>query len=180
MSAEDVFCGNCGSPKLETATTSSTADASSGLHSPLVGPGHVEAAQATETKNKRNFLLAVGAVLVLIVGFLVSKGSTPTTHDITYSLSVYDDSGCDLGWGYYNVLGMDITLKVDGQLEALESLPNSGYVGSLNSCVFETTFYGVEEGHSNYEFNSPRGDFSYSEAEMVGNNWSLDLSLGLD
>jgi len=180
MSAADVFCGSCGSRKLDQAAANSAGTTSSGPSSPVAGFEQLQVAPTIESKSNRNVKIAVGAALVLVVVFLISKGSKPAVHDITYSLSVYDDAGCDLGWGYYNVLGMDVTLEVDGEVQGYESLPTSGYVGGLNSCVFETTFYGIEEGHSSYTFNSPRGDFSYSDSEMTDKDWTVDLSLGLD
>jgi len=181
MSSDDQFCGTCGSQPAQGVIPSfGSSPMSSAEPSGSVNLA-VDYSQVAPQKSSNKVVIALVAVVVLVAAMLlVKKASKPATNNITYTLTVYDEVGCDLGWGYWNVFGMDIDLEVDGDLWESDSLPSSGEVGPLNSCVLSTTFWDVPEGHSSYAFNTIRGDFEYTETEMASNDWEVNLTLGLD
>ncbi len=176
MSAQDSFCALCGGPisKIDDGS-------SAGLASNSVNGTQMQDNYETSAQKKTNKLpIIIIAILVIVGAAVLIAKAKPATHDVTFTLKVYDDVGCDLGWGYANVLGMDVDLEIDGESFDSESLPVYGYPGSLDECVLSTTFYGVPEGHDNYSFDSIRGTMEYSESEMSSNDWEVNVTLGLD
>lgn len=176
MSPSDSFCGICGGSIAGTSGVG-TPEISHSLGQNFPQPTTFEAAPKQASKLP---IILIAIVVLIGAGFLISKGTKPTTHNVTFTLKVYDEVGCNLGWGYSNVFGMDIDLDLDGDPFDSESLPSMGYSGSLDECILSTTFYDVPEGKSNYSFDSIRGTMEYSESEMSSNDWEVNVSLGLN
>lgn len=177
MSPGDSFCAICGGT-IASADSAGNLGVSQNLGQNFPQPTTYDPVAPKQTSKLPIILVAI--VVLIGAGFLIAKGAKPKTHDVTFTLKVYDEVGCDLGWGYSNVFGMDVDLDIDGDPFDSQSLPSMGYSGSLDECVLSTTFYGVPEGKSSYSFDSIRGTMEYSESEMISNDWAVDASLGLN
>lgn len=103
----------------------------------------------------------------------------PQTTFLDVSLTVFDEDGCNLGWGYDDVPGSTVTVSVDGVPIAFDQLPSFGDDGVVY-CDFEVSIAGVPTDGSIYEIEiGRRGKAVLSRTELVADNWSYSGSLGL-
>ena len=163
------FCATCGSP------AQGEADAGAVLP-PVEG---TPAAPAAQPGSRRNLIIAA-VVGVLVLGVvLLGQGAGAPKKSVEFSLSVYDDGGCELGWGYANVPGLNVELYIDGEFFSSSNLSAYGDEIYGVSCTFSTTFSEVPSDGELYVFKSDRGDLSYTKDDLVEYEWSVNPTLGL-
>lgn len=138
------------------------------------------AMQPPKNKNVLIFSIAgVTAFLVLVAGiFFVTKSPAPVS--VSVSLTLLDQECYDLSWGYFDILGADVELEVDGVTTgyaSLSALGNTTYAG----CEFTTTFYGIPADGSVYSYSMAsgrRGSITKTKTELEADGWSFDLTIG--
>lgn len=165
-------------------------------------PGWVQQATAPPATSKRPAwvipVLAIGGALILVAGvvgvanILSSDSETtvdspevpdlpavPATTALDVTLTVFDEDGCNFGWGYDDVPGAIVTVSMDGVPIAFDQLPLFGDDGIVY-CEFEVSVAGVPTDGNIYEIEiGRRGKAVMSRAELIADSWSYNGSLGL-
>jgi len=80
----------------------------------------------------------------------IASGSNPITQEpqvtpLDVSLTVFNEDGCDFGWGYDDVPGSTVTVSVDGIPVAFDQLPRFGE-DNVVFCDFKVSIPGVPTG----------------------------------
>jgi hypothetical protein len=121
------------------------------------------AMQPPKNKNVLIFSIAgVTAFLVFVAGiFFVTKSPAPVS--VSVSLTLLDQECYDLSWGYFDILGADVELEVDGVTTGYASLSALGADGSVYS-------YSMASGR--------RGSITKTKTELEADGWSFDLTIG--
>jgi hypothetical protein len=108
-----------------------------------------------------------------------NSSSIPATTTLDVALTVFDEDGCDFGWGYDDVPGSTVTVSVDGVPVAFDQLPRFGQ-DSVVFCDFKVAIRGVPTDGNIYEIEiGRRGKAVKSRAELIEENWSYNGTLGL-
>lgn len=125
-------------------------------------------------------VIAVGAVIVLVIAALgITQLSGGSTTNLDVTLTVFNDEGCDLGLGYFDVPGSTVIVSVDGVPTAFGDLPTFGDDGFLY-CEFTTTIADVPTDGEIYQIEiGRRGEQTLTRMELESANWSYEASLGL-
>ena len=182
------FCLSCG---LLLSDASSEVNAPSLPNEPSV-LGMSQSAVLDQTPRKRAGwvipVVVLGGLIVLgvaVVGMVnIASGSNPITQEpqvtpLDVSLTVFNEDGCDFGWGYDDVPGSTVTVSVDGIPVAFDQLPRFGE-DNVVFCDFKVSIPGVPTDGNIYEIEiGRRGKAVQSRAELIESNWSYSASLGL-
>jgi hypothetical protein len=157
------------------------------LSTPVIGEPAFNPTQGTTTSNNtginspivRGIAIAVGAVLVAIFVFVAFRGSVATT-DVTVKMVLVGENCSSVSWGYSDIPGGTVNLSVDGVSVGSGSYTSYGTT-VVNGCQFTATIPAVKENGSNYTIstgNILRGSVTNSKADLSGNNWTFELTLG--
>jgi|SRR5664280_387743 len=146
----------------------------------------------------RTSIVGSAVILVVMVGAEVAMTSggasvsnpvsastvapSPTTQDVSGTLTLVGEGsyGSCTGTGGYDDVepGMAVTLLDSSNRTIGVSSLGSG-TSSSGDCVFKFDFGPVPVTSDFYAVDSSRrGKTTYSKAELQGNNWKLDLSIG--
>jgi hypothetical protein len=135
-----------------------------------------------ENKNKAliSIIVALSLILVIVgIVFTSSKSSERAVKQMTVSLTVIDIdmSNCaDLSWGYGDVPGSTVTVSTDIK-DVYGTLDEIGE-SSFGICEWKTSLMVPENAEQYAVTIGTRGTKYYSNSEIAGNNWNVDLSLG--
>lgn len=182
------FCMTCGlviSPNTSTNNPSATGQVSTGPVAASANQGWGNTLETPPAQPSRPAwvipVAAIGGAVVLAaaaVGISQIAGG-PSTATLDLTLTVYNDDGCDLGLGYFDVPGSTVIVSVDGVPSAFGELPTFGDDGFI-SCEFTTLIPDVPTDGQIYEIEiGRRGDQTLTRTELESSNWSYEASLGL-
>lgn len=138
---------------------------------------------AVEKKKPPLIPIIGGAVtfVMLFVGVVIYNATKVSHTSVEASMTLVGTECYDISWGFYDIPGGQVVLRVDGVPVAYASYPSLGDDNSFLGCRFSTTFYEVPMNGTNYSFglaSGRRGTIDNSREEMVSNDWSFSATLG--
>ena len=207
IASDDRFCRSCGfdlaslqaeadpsgwgdqptwrtvAPQSPPAVTS--ADPFAAMPAPTV-----PAADVTERRSRTPFVVGLLLVGAIAVGaFALASGTIQTplnTHEVSGTFALSDSSGgldtsgvgCKGDGGYGDIgPGTNITVK-DEKGTLLDTASLGQGTGSTTSCTF-TFALTVPDSAKFYTFETgSRGEISFSHDDMVGQGWTVGITLG--
>lgn len=175
LPAQQVYCSQCGSTVRMGSAAPSPVNPAQSLPPFMPPPPPPPSSHVV-----RNVLIAVAAVVAVgLIGFVTQASRGPEMVPLTIEYVVYDDDGCDHGFGYADVPGSQVTIEKDGVIVATSSVPYVGDEALFFSCTYNINVGLIPADGASYSVTiGRRGTLSYTNAEMVAQNWSLAFSLG--
>ena len=184
------FCTGCGTPLNSPAASQAPYVPSA----PATQPGQVVSYPTPEDSftytptisaqdnSKRNTFIALGGGvgLLALIGIFATITSKPDPVTVDASLTIIDQNCYNLGWGYFDIPGAQVTLTVDGVIKGYAAFPRYG-TNTVLGCKFTGYFSDIPADGETYSYSlasGRRGVVTRTLAEMQANDWSFDLTLG--
>jgi hypothetical protein len=184
------FCTGCGTPLNSSAAA----------QTPYVPPAPVSQSVPTASyptpedsfsytptisapdNTKRNSFIAIGAGvgLLALIGIFATITAKPDPVSVDASLTIIDQNCYNLGWGYFDIPGAQVTLTVDGVVEGYAAFPRYG-TNTVLGCKFTGYFTDIPADGETYSYSlasGRRGVVTRTLSEMQANDWAFDLTLG--
>jgi hypothetical protein len=138
---------------------------------------------AREKKNPPLIPIIGGAAtfVLLLAGVIFYNATKVTYVNVEADMTLIGTECYDISWGFFDIPGGQVALKVDGVPIAYANYPSTGDSSAYLGCRFSTTFYDVPTNGSFYSFglaSGRRGTIDKSREEMVTDGWSFSVSLG--
>jgi hypothetical protein len=178
--ADARFCVICGLVVLPPQAAGSAIP--EGLSGPGQAGGFVPGPSMPRAKQRKGWLIpvvivgALAVVGILVVATGVLSGAKTTTVNVT--MTIFGTDGCSIGLGYLDVPGSLVVLTADGQLAGSTVLSEYGNE-TYDGCEFDAAIPDVTTKASTYNLAiGSRGEISSSNAELKGNAWLFEATLG--
>jgi hypothetical protein len=189
---EATFCGKCGAP-LPAAAVSAAGPMPEPGYPPMMA-GYVPAA-APAAHHKGRALVIAGAIILIAIlalggGYVLLGAGGHPTHQVAGTFVLTDTSIYSKGITAYGTIcegtggysdlsaGVSVILKDENDKTIAATSLGTGTGNSL-ICTFHFTLPDVPDNATFYNIQiSHRGTVSFSHADMVKNDWTIELSMG--
>ena len=184
------FCTGCGAPLNTPAATQAPYVPPAPAAQPIQAVAYPTPEDSfaytptipTQDNSKRNLFIGLGAGggLLALIGIFVAITAKPEPVSVEASLTIIDQNCYNLGWGYFDIPGAQVTLTVDGVVAGYATFPRYGSPTVLG-CKFTGYFSEIPADGETYSYSlasGRRGVVTRTLAEMQANDWSFDLTLG--
>jgi hypothetical protein len=150
--------------------------------SPAISPDYPPFTVSEKKKPPLIPIIGAATTLVLLLTGVIFYNATKVNYiNVDADMTLIGTECYDISWGFFDIPGGQVVLKVDGVPIAYANYPSTGDSSAYLGCRFSTTFYDVPMNGSFYSFglaSGRRGTIDKSREEMVTDGWSFSVSLG--
>jgi len=177
-----VFCTTCGVALVAPAPTQGLVAPQQVVAPPGYGMGSPYGAMPPGGVSRRPgwvipvVIGAIAAAIVLVI--IVVNATTSKPVSLLVRMTVYGVSNCEMGLGYFDVPGSEVTVRADGVEVGSGTLSvfgsDEGY-----ACMFSTSIPNVPSDAENFAVKiGRRGTVTATRGELVAADWVWNTSLG--